>query len=172
MSTVSVYPSIIIYLILADLLISLCVISVFISAIVRLQGYNTNGGYDFSVSAGRKGLTNAISINVQINEDVRWASLDVSYLVSSNTNFIAGTFIANMYPLTSCASDLTSLNTNVETYVPTYRLNQGLTYKVVAYISGFRTLDNSFQVKAVTGSVDKVDGRVVIQVMSNAVPGL
>lgn len=56
--------------------------------------------------------------------------------------------------------------------MPTYRINQGLTYKVAAYISGFRTLDNSFLVKAVSGTVDKVDGRVVIQVQSNAVPGL
>lgn len=107
------FLSTIIYLTLVDRPISLCVIQLFISAVVRLQGYNTNGGYDFSVSAGRKGLTNTISINVQINEDNRWSSLDVSYLVSSNTNFIAGSFIANMYPLTSCASDLASLNTNV-----------------------------------------------------------
>ena len=97
--------------------------------------------------------------------------MEVSYLVSSNTNFIVGSLIANLAPLTSCTSDFSDPITAVETYVPTYRLNSGLTYKVSAFISGFRTLDNSFLLKLASSAVDKVDGRVVIQIQSNAAPG-
>jgi hypothetical protein len=44
-------------------------------AITKIQGYSGMGGFDYSVSAGRKGTSNAIGINVQINEDGRWMSL-------------------------------------------------------------------------------------------------
>ncbi len=64
------------------------------------------GGFDYSISAGRRALTNSIGINVQINEDARWVSLQISYLVSSNTNFIIGSFIGNLFALTSCSGDI------------------------------------------------------------------
>jgi hypothetical protein len=51
------------------------VIYKFNSAISRIQGYNPMGGFDYSISAGRRALTNSIGINVQINEDARWVSL-------------------------------------------------------------------------------------------------
>lgn len=97
--------------------------------------------------------------------------MEVSYMVSSNTNFILGSLIANLAPLTSCASDFSDPLTSVETYVPTYRINSALSYRVSAFISGFRTLDSSFYLKTVSSAVDKVDGRLVVQIQSNAAPG-
>lgn len=43
---------------------------------------------------------------------------------------------------------------------------------MAVFISGFRTLDDDFTVRAVQGDIDRVDGRIVVQVMSNASPGL
>lgn len=43
--------------------------------VARILGYGTMGGFDYSVTAARRALTNTIAIVVQINEDNRWASL-------------------------------------------------------------------------------------------------
>lgn len=137
----------------------------------RITGYNPVNGFDYSVSAARRALTNSIGITVQIAEDTRWASMEVSYLVSSNQNFVAGSLIANLAVLTSCTSDFSDPVTSVETYVPLFRINSSLNYRVSAFISGFRTLDNSFSLRTLSSAIDKTDGRVVIQIQSNAAPG-
>lgn len=59
----------------------------------------------------------------------------------------------------------------VETYIPTFRINQALNYQAVAYLTGVRTVDSSFNVRAAASALDKVDGRLSVQVQSNASPG-
>lgn len=56
--------------------------------------------------------------------------------------------------------------------MPQWRLNSTLSYKVAVFISGLRTLSNSFVVRPNAADMDKVDGRVVVTVQSNANPGL
>jgi hypothetical protein len=77
-----------------------------------------------------------------------------------------------MASLTSCINDFNVQSVNAETYVPTYRINQNLSYKVVSFISGFRTIDNSFLLRISSADIDKIDGRVIVQIQSNASPGL
>lgn len=62
------------------------------------------GGFDYSISAGRQGISNTLLINLQIAEDVRWTSIDISYIVSSRVDIMMGSFIGNMFSLTSCGN--------------------------------------------------------------------
>lgn len=59
----------------------------------------------------------------------------------------------------------------LETYVPTYRLNANVNYKVVSYLSGFRTSDRNFDLRPTATAIDKLDGRVSFQIQSTASPG-
>lgn len=90
----------------------------------KIVGFNPAGGFDYSISAGRIFGSNSIAINVQINEDVRWTVIEVSYIVSSNKNIILGSFIGNMFRLTSCSGGSNGNTTSLETYIPSWRINK------------------------------------------------
>lgn len=77
-----------------------------------------------------------------------------------------------MFRLTSCAGGSNGNTTTLETYIPSWRINKETNYKVAVFISGLRTLDEDFTVRVVQGDIDRVDGRIVVQIMSNASPGL
>jgi thiamine monophosphate kinase len=47
-----------------------------------------------------------------------------------------------------------------------------LNYKVAAFISGFRSLANNFSLKPVSGDINKADGRIVVNIQSNANSGI
>lgn len=78
-----------------------------------------------------------------------------------------------MYSLTQCAlNQVPSPIAALQTYVPLWRLNNTLNYKVAVFISGFRTQSNTFTLRPTAAEIDKVEGRIAITVQSNANPGL
>lgn len=78
-----------------------------------------------------------------------------------------------MFSLTSCAANqITNPVAALETYVPVWRLNSTLSYRVATFISGFRTLSNSITVRPTAADIDKVDGRIALTVQSNTNPGI
>ena len=60
----------------------------------------------------------------------------------------------------------------VETYLPTYRMEQNKNYRVAAFISGYRTQASVPVISIVTSAIDKADGRMVTQYQTNANPSL
>lgn len=69
----------------------------------KINGYNAVNGFDFLISGGRQGQFNTIGFNIFIDENNRWSSIDVSYIVSARNDLILGSFIGNMYSASSCA---------------------------------------------------------------------
>ena len=54
--------------------------------------------------------------------------------------------------------------TTVSAYVPKWRIQQNENYRVASFISGLRTKDSDFDVNIINSNVEKVDGKVTIQI--------
>lgn len=136
----------------------------------RINGYNPSSGFDFSISAGRISTT-SIGINVQINEDSRWTSFDVVYLISSRTDLVLGSFVNTLFPVTSCASFVMP-SVALDTYIPLSKLTLAQNYKVVAFISGVRSASSNFNLRISGADINKSDGRLTVQIQSSSSPGV
>lgn len=136
----------------------------------RINGYNPSSGFDFSISAGRISTT-SIGINVQINEDSRWTSFDVVYLVNSRTDLILGSFVNTLFPVTSCASFVMP-SVALDTYIPLSKFTQPQNYKAVAFISGVRSASSNFNLRISGADINRADGRLTVQIQSSSSPGV
>lgn len=68
-----------------------------------------NNSYDFSVRGGKGAAATIAEIQVFMNEDSTWTSLQVSYLISSRSDLILGSFIADGYIFQSTANNTITL---------------------------------------------------------------
>ena len=106
-----------------------------------------------------------------INNDNKWNSMKVSYLASSRQEIILGSFIGDTFYLLGCTVNQDG-KTSVYGYVPTWRLQQNQNYEVAPFISGLRTTDSTFDLTILQTVFDPVEGRMIIQIQTNAQPSL
>lgn len=85
---------------------------------------------------------NSISFILLIH-DKSWTKVDVSYLASSRSDVLAGSFIADTFPLFGCDKKSTDSGV-VKHSIPA--LAQGK-YEIAAFISGLKTRDSQHKVK-------------------------
>ena len=106
-----------------------------------------------------------------INNDHTWRTLKISYLVSSRNEIMMGSFVGDTFSVLGCSVNQEG-KTTLSTYVPQWRIKADKQYKIAAFISGFRTLDSTFSVNIATTNFDKNEGKVFIQIYTDARPPL
>ena len=97
--------------------------------------------------------------------------MKISYLVSSRNDIMLGSVIGDTFYVISCNRKQGG-KTTVSSYVPKWRLNKNSNYAVSSFISGLRTKDSQFDVNILNSNIDVTDGRVAIQIETNAHPSL
>jgi len=107
-----------------------------------LNGYSSLAGLDYSVRGRKNDYSNSISLALLVH-DKTWSKVDVSYFASSRSDILAGSFIADTFPLFGC--DKQSSSSGVVThYLP--ELSKGK-YEIAAFISGIKTRDPQHKIK-------------------------
>lgn len=102
-----------------------------------------------------------------INNDITWQSIKVSYLVSSHSDLIVGSFIADTFDFLSCTVNQDG-RTTVATHIPSWKIADNTEYGIAIFMSGFRTAANNFNLNIINTSFDNMDGRLTVQLVSNA----
>ena len=83
-----------------------------------------------------------------------------------------GSFAGLPIELSKCNINLSNGKGTVETFLPTYRLDEKKNYRVAAFISGYRTQASIPFINIVTSAIDRADGRLVTQYETTANPSL
>lgn len=136
-------------------------------AITSITQYNPSSGFDFSVRGGRQDGHNAIALVLLINNNISWQSIKVSYLVSSRSELLIGSFIGDTFDFLSCTVNQDG-RTTVATHLPQWQIKNGTEYSVGVFISGFRTAANNFNLNIIQANFDTIDGRLTVQLASNS----
>lgn len=89
------------------------------------------------MSGRRKGSQNYIQINLVINPDRAWTSVQISYLVSSRSDMVVwnGDYAFNSW-IRKGATNIYDVVSTIQKPLP------DASYKVAAFISGFSTSDS------------------------------
>ena len=136
-------------------------------ATVSLGNYKPYDGLDYSIRGGQKGASNILSVSV-ITGDKEWKKITVSYLVTSRSDFFAGTFYTDLYSVYGCGSEgpnFLEVSHNVGKIA-----NYHPGYKVQVFVAGVSTQDSSFDLEISGVHYDSATGILRLAIENDAEP--
>jgi hypothetical protein len=123
----------------------------------RFTGFNQAAGIDYSIRGGQTNSSTTAQFVLLINEDLSWASVTVSYLISSRNDFWVGSFLPDTFGLIPSTSTSIVVQQDLQTWT-----SQSGSFNFVYLISGLKTNDNSFNVDLTSASFNPQTGRISV----------
>lgn len=122
-----------------------------------------NNSYDFSVRGGKGAASTIAEIQVFMDEDSTWTSLQVSYLISSRSDLFLGSFIADGYIFQSTASNTITLTFGIPGWTSS---NSQVT--AVTEFAGLRTfLQQPLSLSFVSTTTNSQTGVLTVTISTN-----
>jgi hypothetical protein len=137
------------------------------SATSKINGYSQAVGTDYSIRASRVNQTNIVNFILLINHDISWASIQASFIFSSRSDLIVGSFYPNTESLFVSGSDTLVAQHQLTNWTP---FSGNATFALL--VSGLRTADTFFNVNLTQANFIAQTGLFSFQVYTDAVPSL
>ena len=137
------------------------------SATGRINGYSQAVGTDYSIRASRINQTNIVNFILLINQDISWASIQASFIFSSRSDLIVGSFYPDTQSLFVSGVDTLVAQYQLPNWTP---VNGNVNFALL--ISSLRTADTFFNVNLTQANFISQTGLLSFQVYTDANPAL
>jgi hypothetical protein len=137
------------------------------SATSRINGYIQAVGTDYSIRASRVNQTNIVNFILLIDHDISWASIQASFIFSSRSDLIVGSFYPNTESLFVTGSDTLVAQHQLPNWTP---FSGNSTFALL--LSGLRTADTFFNLNLTQANFIAQTGLFSFQVYTDALPAL
>jgi len=133
----------------------------------RINGYSQSVGTDYSIRGGRQNQTNIVNFVLLINSDISWANIQASFIFTSRSDLLVGSFLPDTQSLFVSGAETLSVEHQLANWSPVSG-----TVNFALLISGLRTADNFFNVNINQVSFNSQTGVFTVEVNTNANPSL
>ena len=124
-------------------------------------------GTDYSIRGGRQNQTNIVNFVLLINQDISWASLQASFIITSRSDLLIGSFSPDTQSLFVSGADTLATQFQLANWTP---VSGNVNFALL--ISGLRTADTFFNVNLTQANFNSQTGLMSIQVYTDANPSL
>ena len=98
-------------------------------------------------------------LTVHINEDMKWTTVIVSYLVNARHDLVVGSSIGGPF----ISADSPNGKGLLSIAFPLDRLSENYNYEVATFISGLKTEDNNVNLKLVSNEINMTIESLFVQ---------